>query len=158
MSREVAATSRLVAGELPLLALHRHVPEWSLADLLVAAGHVGHPVRAAFLHLCACATCGPRVGAELCARGAVLVAQARGREVALQAGLDLGYAQGWAEDHARRLGASTLIDRGAEWRQAPASEKQIDTLRRCRVPVPPGLTKGEAADLLTATFARSRRW
>jgi ATP-dependent helicase IRC3 len=78
------------------------------------------------------------------------------REVPLRIGLDLGFAQGWAEDHARQLGAGTLLDRRAAWRQGPASEKQLDTLYRCRVPVPPGLTKGDAADLLTKTFARSR--
>ena len=55
------------------------------------------------------------------------------------------------------LGAAALIDREAAWRRAPASDKQLDTLRRCRMPVAPGLTKGAAADLLTATFARSRR-
>lgn len=80
------------------------------------------------------------------------------RAVTLQTGLDLGYAQGWAEDHARRLGAGVLIAREAPWRREPPSEKQIATLRRCRVPVPPGLTRGAAADLLTATFARARRW
>jgi hypothetical protein len=74
----------------------------------------------------------------------------------LHAGLDLGYAQGWAEDHARRPGAGRLIDRAASWRMDPASDKQLETLRRCRVPVRPGLTKGEAADLLTAVFARAR--
>jgi ATP-dependent helicase IRC3 len=78
------------------------------------------------------------------------------REVMLQSGLALGYAQGWAEDHARRLGAQVLVDRGAAWRQEPATARQIDTLHRCRVPVAPGLTKGAAADLLTATFARGR--
>jgi hypothetical protein len=80
------------------------------------------------------------------------------REVPLLTGPDLGYAQGWAEDHARQLGARALIDRAAPWRLAPASEKQLETLRRCRIPVPRGVTKGAAADLLTATFARPRRW
>jgi len=80
------------------------------------------------------------------------------REVVLQTGLDLGYGQGWAEDHARHLGAGILIAREAPWRQGPASAKQLETLRRCRVPIPPAITKGAAADLLTATFARARRW
>jgi ATP-dependent helicase IRC3 len=79
------------------------------------------------------------------------------RTVTLQDGLDLGYAQGWAEDHARRLGAKTLIDPSAAWRQAPTTDRQVETLHRCRVPVPSGLTKGAAADLLTASFARARR-
>jgi len=79
------------------------------------------------------------------------------REVTLQTGLDLGYAQGWAEDHARQLGAVALVDRGASWRGAPVSERQLETGRRCRVPLHPGMTKGEATDLLTAHFARGRR-
>jgi hypothetical protein len=36
-------------------------------------------------------------------------------------------------------------------------QRRLPELRRCRVPIPRGLTKGDAADLLTATFARARR-
>jgi superfamily II DNA or RNA helicase len=69
-------------------------------------------------------------------------------------GLDLGFAQGTAEDYARKIGASVLVDRTAPWRNAPASPGQIDTLRRCRIPIPPGLTKGAASDLITMAVAR----
>lgn len=68
-------------------------------------------------------------------------------------GLPLEYAQGAAEDYARKAGASTLITSGAAWRSTPASERQVALLRRWRVPVPDGLTKGAAADLITARIA-----
>lgn len=46
-------------------------------------------------------------------------------------GLDFGYAQGMAEDHARRAGAlSPLNNRGAAWRQKPPSVKQARFARR----------------------------
>jgi hypothetical protein len=73
--------------------------------------------------------------------------------------LPLGYAHGHAMDFVRRLGPGTqaLIDPRARWRQHPVSAGQLDAGRRCGVPIHPGLTKGEAADLLTAAFARARR-
>ena len=70
------------------------------------------------------------------------------------AGLSLGYAQGVAEDRARALGARALVDPHAKWRADPATPKQLATLRRFRVKVAPGLTKGEASDLLSAALDR----
>jgi ATP-dependent helicase IRC3 len=69
--------------------------------------------------------------------------------VILQTGLSLGYAQGCAEDVARQLGAGRLLDPQARWRQEPATEKQKETLRKCRIPFAPDITKGEAGMLLT---------
>jgi ATP-dependent helicase IRC3 len=66
----------------------------------------------------------------------------------------LEYAQGIAEDNARKLGPSVLIARDAPWRSQPASQKQLDALRRCRVRHLPTITKGEAAELLTQAIAR----
>jgi ATP-dependent helicase IRC3 len=68
----------------------------------------------------------------------------------LREGLDLGYAQGFAEEYARQMGAGVLVDPTARWRRDPATEVQIDLLRRCRIPVRDGLTKGEATDLIAA--------
>jgi hypothetical protein len=68
----------------------------------------------------------------------------------LQSGIPLGYAQGMAEDFARKRGAGRLLDPDTRWRGEPASEKQINWLKRKRCPVPRGLTKGEASDLITA--------
>lgn len=70
----------------------------------------------------------------------------------LKEGLPLGYAQGFAEDFARKVGHSPLLDPNAAWRGQEATEKQINTLRKWRVPVAPGLTKGAASDLLAAIF------
>lgn len=74
----------------------------------------------------------------------------------LAAGLDLGYAQGVAEDAVRELGGWGLVDREAGWRKALASEKQLTTLRRMRIALPEDrtLTRGEASDLITAAMAR----
>jgi superfamily II DNA or RNA helicase len=64
--------------------------------------------------------------------------------------LPLAYAQGLGEDIARRLGVESLSDAEAPWRGQPASEKQMALLFRLGVTVQPGLTKGEAADQITA--------
>ena len=64
--------------------------------------------------------------------------------------LPLGYAQGVAEDRARQMGAERLVDPGAAWRRKPASEKQLDVLRRRRIPVAYTITAGEASDLIAA--------
>jgi hypothetical protein len=70
----------------------------------------------------------------------------------LREGLPLGYAQGFAEDFARKTGHSCLLDPHAAWRGQEATERQLNALRRWRVPVAPGLTKGAASDLLAAIF------
>jgi ATP-dependent helicase IRC3 len=68
----------------------------------------------------------------------------------LQSRIPLGYGQGVAEDFARKQGAGRLLDPDARWRSEPASEKQINYLKRKHCPVPRDLTKGEASDLITA--------
>jgi superfamily II DNA or RNA helicase len=65
-------------------------------------------------------------------------------------GLPLDYALGVAEDYARRQQAGVLVDPSAAWRQQPPTEKQLALLRKWRVALPPDLTRGAAADLLTA--------
>ena len=64
--------------------------------------------------------------------------------------LPLSYAQGLAEDTARRLGVAHLVAAEAPWRQQPASDKQLALLQKLGVRVPPELTKGEAADQISA--------
>ena len=63
-------------------------------------------------------------------------------------GLPLDYAMGVAEDFARKEGALALRDPDAPWRGQPATEKQLNVLEKCRVTARPGLTKGEASDLI----------
>ena len=40
----------------------------------------------------------------------------------------------------------------APWRQQPATEKQTALLRKLGITAQPGLTRGEAADLLSAVL------
>lgn len=50
-----------------------------------------------------------------------------------------------------------FIDPNARWRKDAASEKQIATLKKYRVPFAPGLTKGEAGILLDKLFSKLGR-
>jgi superfamily II DNA or RNA helicase len=68
--------------------------------------------------------------------------------------MDLGFAQGVAEDYARRLGSTVFTNRDAPWRRQPATATQLDALRRWRIAVRPDVTKGEASDLISARIAR----
>jgi hypothetical protein len=58
--------------------------------------------------------------------------------------LPLGYAQGVAEDYARKNAKIAYIDKYARWRKDAATPKQLDALTRMGIPVPAGLTKGQA--------------
>jgi hypothetical protein len=64
--------------------------------------------------------------------------------------LPLEWALGKAEDAVREDGALYLADPKAKWRMRPATQKQIDVLRRWGIPIPKGLTCGQASDLITA--------
>ena len=41
-----------------------------------------------------------------------------------------------------------LLDRNAEWRDRAPSEKQIELLNRLGIPIPAGLTRGQASWML----------
>ena len=70
-------------------------------------------------------------------------------------GTDLGYAQGYAEDFARRSASEWLITREAKWRSEPATSKQIWALRKNGHRASSmAMTKGEAADALTVIKER----
>lgn len=71
-------------------------------------------------------------------------------------GLDLGYAQGVGEDYARSNGDMHLIQRDAPWRGLPATPKQLNALRSWKIEPSefPGLTRGQASDLMTAAVGR----
>jgi ATP-dependent helicase IRC3 len=71
--------------------------------------------------------------------------------------VDLSWAFGLAESGARRVtkGNLTLVDKNAQWRQDPASDKQIAKLAEFGV-YRTDLTKGEASDLLGQLFAEQR--
>lgn len=69
--------------------------------------------------------------------------------------LDLGYAQGAAEEAIRRRGAMGLADKEAKWRKGDPSDGQLGYIRKLGVEVYPQ-TKGEAADLIDMEIARGR--
>jgi len=66
--------------------------------------------------------------------------------------LPLAYAQGLAEDYARHLGVVRLVEAEAPWRQHPATEKQTALFHKLGTATRQGMTKGEAADLLSAVL------
>lgn len=81
----------------------------------------------------------------------------RRREMLTMDPVGMELAQGIAEDYVRRASAVYLSSRSARWRDAPATPKQIAALRKWKVEIPHGLTKGEASDLMTARSASSWR-
>lgn len=72
--------------------------------------------------------------------------------------LTQSYAIGIAESHARQLAKETqseaLIAPKAKWRALPATPKQTELMRKLRLPVSEKLTRGQAAAIITAHFAR----
>ena len=81
MSREIAGDPVISAGHFPLLALHRHVPEHSITELIRQSQQVGSPVRLSVLHFTQCRNCARKafVGDRtLCAKGQRLVAASAG--------------------------------------------------------------------------------
>jgi ATP-dependent helicase IRC3 len=77
----------------------------------------------------------------------------KGTLMTLASGQSLTYAQGRAEDYARRLGAGALVNPHAVWRNEPMTDGQRRHLLALRIPVVPGLTKGQAADMIDAAKA-----
>jgi len=77
------------------------------------------------------------------------------QSILLHSNLELDLAMGVVENIARNE-ARFLVDTQAAWRNHPVSEKQISALRMCRLKVKKGMTKGEAADLLTLFFAQQQ--
>jgi superfamily II DNA or RNA helicase len=71
------------------------------------------------------------------------------------AGLSLEYAQGLGEDQVRQLGASHLVEADAPWRGKEPTDKQRALLKRRGIAIPPGATRGWAANQITALFAAS---
>ncbi|HSX21980.1 MAG TPA: DEAD/DEAH box helicase [Gaiellaceae bacterium] len=74
----------------------------------------------------------------------------------LASGLDLGYAQGAAEETVRANGKQYLVDTKAAWRRKPISAGQRGKLRAMGIRTPAEMTKGEAADLITEALAAER--
>ncbi len=84
----------------------------------------------------------------------LLLNENRARVVAKN--LDLGYAQGAAEHLVRSNAAIALADMHAPWRAVPATAGQRGYLYKLGVRYPKGMTKGQAADLITEAVAAER--
>lgn len=50
-----------------------------------------------------------------------------------------------------------LVGRNMKWRHEPATEKQVESLKRMRIPLKPNLTRGEASMLISAALSRRTR-
>lgn len=74
----------------------------------------------------------------------------------LYVGLTLEESTKWGEEYIRSLGNSafTLANKSAEWRKEPATQKQINFLRRNKIQFRPNLTKGQASRLIIEHKAR----
>lgn len=70
----------------------------------------------------------------------------------LASGLDLGYAQGAAEEAVRKRGVAKLVDTKAKWRRRKPSSGQLKYLARLGVATKPE-SCGQAADLITEAQA-----
>lgn len=71
-----------------------------------------------------------------------------------------GQAASWQEAQERVEEAARQVvfgDADAPWRRLDATEKQLELLRKNRIPHREGLTKGEASDLLQPLFDRWKR-
>ena len=66
--------------------------------------------------------------------------------------LPLDYCMGVCEDYARSLGADNYAVKDAEWRYAPATERQLEVLRNRGMHIRANLTKGEASDMLSSVM------
>ncbi len=74
--------------------------------------------------------------------------QANGSVVAAETELDGAISR--AEDYVRQAlpDALALVDLGASWRWQPATEKQIERIRRAHIEPPPKISRGQASHLI----------
>ena len=87
-----------------------------------------------------------------------VVLRRRGREdEELSAPIDLGYAQGVAEDYVRQNRREGYASRDAAWRSRPATEKTLALMRELGLEAGPGMTQGEASDLIDGERRRRAR-
>ena len=87
------------------------------------------------------------------ADGYVVRLAERDRKAELARGVDVGYAQGVAQDYIRARGVERLVDPAAAWRRKPASVKQLAALKRMRQRSRAGMTAGAASDMIAAAVA-----
>ena len=77
------------------------------------------------------------------------------RSKVLLSGVDFDTAQNFANDHIKSILPPAFVNPSATWRNEPVSEKQLEQLKKWRVPFnPKTVTRGEASALLDAVFLR----
>ena len=72
----------------------------------------------------------------------------------LREDLDLDMAMSWGEQYA--LEATTLTRKGAGWRKHEPSAAQLGTAAQLGVAIPPGATRGDVSDAISAAVAAAR--
>jgi ATP-dependent helicase IRC3 len=87
---------------------------------------------------------------DVAERWAVLRVNEAGETQVVAEHLPLPYAQGIAEDYARREGAGGLVNPRARWRQRPVTDypKMVTLLKRWHLPYRADMPAGEASDLI----------
>lgn len=82
-----------------------------------------------------------------------LYVSSSGSVTALTEGLlPLDYCMGVCEDYARKLDGAKYALKNATWRNNPATEKQLNALRKNGLSYHEGISKGEACQLLNGVF------
>lgn len=66
--------------------------------------------------------------------------------------LPLDYCMGVCEDYARKIDGAKYALKTADWRNDPATEKQLNMLRKNGLSYHEGISKGEACELLNGVF------
>lgn len=78
----------------------------------------------------------------------------QGSKQVLGRDLPLSFATGIAEDYARKQNLGKLLSKDASWRSRPISQKQIEALQKLKIALKPGLTAGQASDLISSYWGK----
>ena len=78
---------------------------------------------------------------------------AQGEEMSLHKALPFGYAQGLAEDYARKYGKG-FARKDAKWTKRKPTSGQIKMLQKLKLPYDTDISRGEAAQIISEELAR----
>lgn len=78
---------------------------------------------------------------------------AQGEEMSLHEALPFGYAQGLAEDYARKYGKG-FARKDAKWTKKKPTSGQIKMLQKLKLPYDTDISRGEAAQIISEELAR----
>ena len=78
---------------------------------------------------------------------------AQGETIPLHGTLPFGYAQGLAEDYARKYGKG-FSRKDAKWTKRKPTQKQVDMLAKLKIQYAPDISRGEAAQLISEALAQ----